>query len=116
MKLRWTPTASRDLDGIEAYIGQDNPLAALQTVLKIIDQVKNLKDHPGLGRPGRVQGTRELVISGIPDNVPYRVQGDEIVILRVLRGYEVAREALTMLGFINSPQATRALYPSSATM
>jgi toxin ParE1/3/4 len=86
LKLRWTPTANRNLEDIEAYIGQDNPLAALQTVLKVIDQVRNLEDHPGLGRPGRVQGTRELVIAGTPYLVPYRVQGDVIVIPRVLHG------------------------------
>jgi toxin ParE1/3/4 len=86
LKLKWTPAASRDLEEIEAYIGQGNPLAALQTVLQLIDQVRNLKDHPGLGRPGRVQRARELMISDTPYIVHYKVQGDEIVILRALHG------------------------------
>jgi addiction module RelE/StbE family toxin len=81
LRLRWTPTASHDLDAIEAYIAQNNPLAASQTVLRIIEQAGNLADHPGLGRPGRVAGTRELVISSTPYIVPYKAQGNEIVIL-----------------------------------
>ena len=36
-----------------------------------------------MGRPGRVPGTRELVIPGTPYIVPYRVQGEAIQILRV---------------------------------
>ena len=84
MRLQWTPTASGNLEAIEAYIARDNPLAAIDVVLEILRQVEALKDHPGLGRPGRVEGTRELVISGLPYIVPYLVEGERIIVLRVL--------------------------------
>jgi len=45
-----------------------------------------LADHPGMGRPGRVDGTRELVIAGLPYVVAYFHQGDTVTVLRVLHG------------------------------
>jgi toxin ParE1/3/4 len=41
---------------------------------------------PGIGRPGRVAGTRELVTAGTPYIVPYRVAGDAVQIITVLHG------------------------------
>lgn len=85
MRLRWTRLADRDLDEIAAYIGQDNPAAAARVVLELIDQVEALlPKHPGIGRPGRVLGTRELIITRLPYIVPYRVRDRDIEILRVL--------------------------------
>ncbi len=86
MRLKWTRAASRDLDLIEEYIGRDNAAAAIDTVLQIIRSVELLGDHPGLGRPGRVEGTRELVISELPYLVPYVHQGDTVTVLRVVHG------------------------------
>ena len=85
MRLRWTRLAERDLDEIAAYIGQDHPAAAARVVLELIDQVENLLPaHPAFGRPGRVVGTRELVIGELPYVIPYRVRGQDLEILRVL--------------------------------
>ena len=85
MRLRWTKRAERDLDEIADYIGADSPAAAARVVLELIDQVeKLLPRHPAVGRPGRVLGTRELVIGGLPYIVPYRVRHKDIEILRVL--------------------------------
>jgi toxin ParE1/3/4 len=84
VRLKWTRPASRDLDQVEEYIRRDNPTAAIRTVRKIIRQVGILGRHPGLGRPGRVEGTRELLISGLPYVVPYIHQGDAVIVLRVL--------------------------------
>lgn len=39
-----------------------------------------------MGRPGRVPGTRELVIANTPFLVPYRVKGDTVIVLRVFHG------------------------------
>jgi addiction module RelE/StbE family toxin len=83
--LRGTRRAERDLDEIAGYIGQDSPAAAARVVLELIDQVEsNLSKRPASGRPGRVLGTRELVIDGLPYIVPYRVRDKDIEILRVL--------------------------------
>lgn len=85
MRLRWTRLADRDLDEIAAYIGQDNPAAAARAVLELIDQIETLlPKHPGIGRPGRVLGTRELIIARLPYIVPYRIRDRDIEILRVL--------------------------------
>lgn len=85
MRLRWTRLAERDLDEIADYIEADNPAAAVRVVLEIIDQVETLlPEHPAIGRPGRVPGTRELVIRGLPYIVPYRVRDNDLELLRVL--------------------------------
>lgn len=85
MRLRWTRLAERDLDDIAEYIGQDSPAAAARVVLELIDQAETLLSrHVGLGRPGRVLGTRELVIRNLPYVIPYRVRDNYLEILRVL--------------------------------
>lgn len=58
-------------------------MAASRIVEHIFESVNHLATHPLLGRPGRLPGTRELIISGTPFIVPYRVREDEVVILRV---------------------------------
>ena len=85
MRLRWTRLAERDLDDIAGYIGQDSPAAAARVVLELIDQAETLLSrHAAMGRPGRVLGTRELVIRDLPYVIPYRVRDNHLEILRVL--------------------------------
>ena len=84
MRLKWTRAASQDLESVERYISLDNPDVAIDTVLEIIRRVETLAAHPGMGRPGRVEGTRELVLGSLPYLVPYVHQSDTIIILRVL--------------------------------
>lgn len=61
MELRWTPEAIRDRESIYDYIEADNSIAALALDELCEEKAGRLVDHPGLGRPGRVAGTRELV-------------------------------------------------------
>ncbi len=84
MRIQWTEGARQNLNQVEDYIAQDNPGAAVDTVLKIIKAVENLADHPEIGRIGRVFNTRELIINDTPYIVPYRVKSETIQILRVL--------------------------------
>ncbi len=86
MRLRWLRAALRNLDDEAAYIAREDRRAAAQTVDRIRRAVDHLSDHPELGRPGRVSGTRELVVLDTPYIVPYRVRGDRIEILRVFHG------------------------------
>ena len=86
MRLNWARDAASDLDSIEEYIGRDNPEAALQTLAEIVRHGEMLVEHPGIGRPGRVEGTRELVIAGLPYIVVYLHRGDTVTVLRVLHG------------------------------
>jgi addiction module RelE/StbE family toxin len=85
LRLRWTKLAERDLNRIAEYIGQDSPAAAARVVLELIDQTEtSLSSHSAIGRPGRIIGTRELVIGSLPYVIPYRVRDGDIEILRVL--------------------------------
>lgn len=89
MRVRWLNRALLDLDAAEAYIAQDDPQAAATVVLRIIRAVSLLKEQPGLGRAGRVPGTKELLVPNTPYIVPYRVK-DEVV--QILRVYHSARK------------------------
>lgn len=83
----WLSGAIADRDAQLDYIAQDNPSAAIEQGDKIASHVGKLADYPKLGRVGRKKGTRELVISGTPFIVVYRIQGEETVqILRLLHG------------------------------
>lgn len=86
MKLRYTIPALDDLDANHAYLNERNPRAAAQTILRIRDAARGLKEHPEMGRPGRVAETRELVVADTPYVVAYRIHADAIQILRVLHG------------------------------
>lgn len=86
MRVRWLRTALRNLEQAAAHIARDDPAASIRVVGRIREAVDHLARHPWLGRPGRVPGTRELVVAGTPYLVPYRVQEDEVLILRVLHG------------------------------
>jgi len=83
MRVRWLRTALRNLDDEAAYIATDDPEAARTVVQRILDAVTALSDQPGLGRPGRVAGTRELVVRKTRYIVPYRVSGEVVEVLRV---------------------------------
>ena len=86
MKIKWVRLALTDLDEAAAFISQDNTEAAKRTVKRIRDAVRLLSDQPNAGRPGRVHGTRELVIADTPFILPYRVVKNTVQILRVLHG------------------------------
>lgn len=83
MQVRWLNRALKNLDDEAAYIAQENPLAASEFVAHVLKSVNQLSIHPGLGRAGRVFGTRELVITHYSYIVPYRVRADEVEVLRV---------------------------------
>jgi len=86
MKTRWVRLALTDLDEAAAFISQDNPEAAKRAVKRVRDAARLLSDQPNAGRPGRVHGTRELVIADTPFILPYRVVRNTVQILRVLHG------------------------------
>lgn len=83
MRVKWLQTAIKSFDKAMAYIAQEDEEAAQKISDYIEARVEGLIEQPGQGRPGRVYGTRELVIDKYPYLIPYRVKGEEIVILRV---------------------------------
>ena len=89
MSIKWTKTALRSVDEIADYIAKDNPAHAASFVLELQGAVTKLQAHPGMGRAGRVPGTRELVLHKSYIAI-YRVRGDEVEILRL---HHVARKA-----------------------
>jgi len=84
--LVWLKRAIQDRDAQIDYIAEDNPLAAVSQGDRIDEQVDVLLEQPQMGRPGRKQGTRELVISHTPFVVVYRIKGQRIELLRLLHG------------------------------
>lgn len=86
MRVRWTALAVSDLQEIRQYIGVRNRVAARGVARKIRATVAVLFAQPGIGRPGRIAGTRELVVDGTPFVIPYRVRDETLEILRVLHG------------------------------
>lgn len=83
MELFWTPEATQDRDEIYDYIEADNPTAALALDELFAEKAGRLLDHPGLGRSGRIAGTRELVAHRNYILV-YDLTGDLVRVLRVL--------------------------------
>lgn len=84
MRVRWLRAARLNLDRICASIAQDDPQAASRVIQQIVDRVDDLAAGPNLdtSRPGRIAGTRELVIP--PSYViPFRVKGGGLQAIRV---------------------------------
>jgi len=83
MKLRWLSPALAELDRVFEYISQENPKAARHVFTRIRKSTEKLRRFPESGRAGHVPGTRELLVTGLPFLVVYRVAGDTVEILRV---------------------------------
>jgi addiction module RelE/StbE family toxin len=73
MKLIWSPLSKRNLAAIFQHLLHENPRAAVRVLELIESKVEGLGDHPAMGRPGRIAGTRELVIVGAPYISAYRL-------------------------------------------
>jgi toxin ParE1/3/4 len=86
LKLGWSRLARTDRDTIFDHISLDSLRAAVAVDELIRSKVELLIQYPQSGRSGRVDGTRELVISGTPYIASYRIEDDRIRILRILHG------------------------------
>lgn len=86
MRIVWLTRARIARENAIEFIAQENSIAALHQLDEIEHQIDLLVEHPKLGRPGRVKGTRELVISRTPFIALYRIVGDEIQVLNFLHG------------------------------
>ena len=85
MRLRWTESAKNSLIEIHDYIAKDSPRAARRVVRQVKTDADLLKQNPGMGRKGRVDGTRELVVSHYPFIIVYRVANpDEVHIVAAI--------------------------------
>jgi toxin ParE1/3/4 len=83
MKVVWLRKASLALDLEYEYLAARNPKAARLVFRRIIATARRLSAFPNSGRPGQIDGTRELVVPGFPYVIVYRVSADAVEILRV---------------------------------
>jgi addiction module RelE/StbE family toxin len=83
VRIFWTPESLDDRRAIYDYIEADNPLAALNLDKLFSEKVRNQIDHSGLGRIGRVTGTRELVVHKNYILI-YDTTAESVRVLRVL--------------------------------
>ena len=90
MEVKWLTTALKNLDDEAEYIAQDDPAAASQVVKQIIDTINLLSSNPTLGHPGRIHGTRELVVANTRYIVPYRVN-PKVKRIEILRVFHSSR-------------------------
>lgn len=83
MRIVWSPQALGDRDAIWEYIASDNPAAAMRVDTDFEEAVDGLADHPELGRPGLIPGTREL----FPIHhyrIIYEISGREVWVLTIV--------------------------------
>lgn len=85
MRVVWTRPAREQLAEILAYLGERNAAAAARVVAEIDARISQLEMYPHLGRPGRIEGTRELVLADLPYLLAYRIS-DRVEILAMMHG------------------------------
>ena len=86
LSVRWTAPAAEDLRQIVRYIRKDNPTAARAVAKAIFDAANGLDCFPQRGRKGRIAGTREMVLPGLPYLVIYQIEIAAIQILHIYHG------------------------------
>ena len=82
--VKWLRKALKNLEQTYDYVAETNVDAAIAIVLRIQAATDQLSEFPMMGRTGRIDGTRELVIANTPYIVIYRVKGSAVEVLRVL--------------------------------
>jgi toxin ParE1/3/4 len=83
MRIRWTASASADLEHISDYLRKRHPAYRQPTLRKLYEAIRSLKEGPYRGRMGREEGTRELLFLPLPYIAVYRVKEQSIEILRI---------------------------------
>ena len=86
MKIIWSRRAIRHLTALRDYIARDSPESAARVASRILESVELLATQPAMGRPGRIAGTRELVVLGTPYIIPYRARRGGLEIAAVFHG------------------------------
>ena len=84
MIVQWLHEASDNRYDQLDYIAQENPIAAIRLDEEIEVQTEALAENPEIGRVGRVDGTRELVIARTPFLAVYRILSSRIEITNLL--------------------------------
>ena len=92
MKLIFSRKADSDLEDIQLFIQQDNPMAAIKFTEAAIKQIGDLKTFPDIGHPVKdLKNVRRLVVKNFPYFIFYKV---ELSVIRILRVYHMSRKYL----------------------
>lgn len=83
-RVIWSDDAADELDGIEAYIAERNPLAAMRMGARLVAAAERLAADPWIGRPAP-DGMREITTVA-PYIIRYRVEADHVRVVRVRHG------------------------------
>jgi toxin ParE1/3/4 len=86
MKVVWSRPAIRHLVYLREYTGKDSEQNAALVAKRILKAVALLENHPEMGRPGGVLGTRELVVLDTPYIIPYRVRRERLELIALFHG------------------------------
>jgi addiction module RelE/StbE family toxin len=86
MKVVWSRRAIRHLVRLREYIERDSEQNAALVASRILKAVDLLETQPEMGRPGRVLGTRELVVPDTSYIVPYRVRRQRLELIAIFHG------------------------------
>lgn len=89
-RIEWRPMAREDLRGIVRYIGKDNPTRAVSFVQELRAKTEPLTKHPEIGRPGRIEGMRELIAH--PNYIVFYHVLHESRTVRILRVKHAAQQ------------------------
>jgi plasmid stabilization system protein ParE len=93
-QIKWLRSALKNFDDEVSHIAADDPAAARFVVRRLMEAVTLLSTQPALGRPGRVAGTRELLVPRTRHLIPYRVRRGVVEILRVFHAPPRPAQAL----------------------
>ena len=83
MRVVWTPEAQQDRADVWDYIAADNARAATRIDELFSDTAASLAEHPMLGRPGKIPGTREI-IPHESYRLVYEIDGETVWILALV--------------------------------
>jgi len=84
MRVRWTLAALNDLDEAVGYIAIDDKDTARDIAIAIKSAAKSLAKLPNRGRPGLVEGARELLVPNLPYFFVFLIQNEQVEILRLM--------------------------------
>ena len=121
MKVIWSPDALFDMADLREYIAEDNPDAARRVAIALVQTVEEgLSMNPQLGHPGRVPGTRELVMPKMPFIIAYRIHKSMLEVLGVYHHARRWRSASShctgaLHPFHNQSPAAAQLSPAAGT-
>ncbi len=82
----FSETALNDLIAIVSFIAERNPQAAFSIKEEILSRARVLHTQPEIGKVGRVEGTRELVLASTSYILVYRIRNSKPQVIRVLHG------------------------------